>query len=219
MFVRLLSLLLIFAFAFSAPARAAEPTNRPTSGYVRVLLETSKGDIIVAVDVRRAPKTSRNFLAYVDDGRLNGTEFYRSARKKADPTKGYIQGGIRTNLRRSLPPVKHEPTTQTGIKHEHATISMARKDRLGSATGNFFLTVGATHYMDATANYAGYAAFGRVVAGMNIVKRILAVPTSGGTGPMKGQMIDNPVKIIRAKRLDGKPRPSGYPKAWLIWER
>jgi len=177
------------------------------------------GKIIVAVDVKRAPATSRNFLAYVDDGRLNGTEFYRSARKKADPKTGYIQGGIRTNLRRALPPVTHEPTTRTGIKHDHATISMARKDRLGSATGNFFLTVGDTYYMDATANYAGYAAFGRVVAGMPVVKRILAVPTSGGTGPMKGQMIDNPVKIIRARRLDGIPRPTGYPKAWLIWER
>jgi len=219
MLARLLPLLLIFAFTFSAPTHAAEPTNRPTAGYVRVLLETSKGDIIVAVDLRRAPKTSRNFLAYVDDGRLNGTEFYRAARRKANHRLGYIQGGIRTNLRRALPPVKHEPTTQTGIRHTHATISMARKNRLGSATGNFFLTVGDTHYMDATANYAGYAAFGRVVSGMNVVKRILAVPTSGGTGPMKGQMIDTPITIIRAKRLDGKPRPTSYPKAWLIWER
>ncbi|MCB2014937.1 MAG: peptidylprolyl isomerase [Sphingobium sp.] len=219
MIIRLLRLLLICLCFSAAPLRASEPANRPTPGYVRVLLETTKGKIVVAVDLKRAPRTSRNFLAYVDDGRLDGTEFYRSARRKANPKLGYIQGGIRTNLRRALPPVAHEPTTVTDIKHLDATISMARKDRLGSATGNFFLTVGTTPYMDAHSGYAGYAAFGRVVAGMNVVKRILAVPTSGGTGPMKGQMIDDPVKIVRARRIDGKPQPTKYPRAWLIWER
>lgn len=219
MIIRLLRLLLICLSFSMTPLRAEEPVNRPTPGYARVLLETTKGKIVVAVDLKRAPRTSRNFLAYVDDGRLDGTEFYRAARRNANPKLGYIQGGIRTNLRRALPPVAHEPTNITGINHLDATISMARNDRLGSATGNFFLTVGATPYMDAHPGYAGYAAFGRVVAGMDVVKRILAVPTSGGTGPMKGQMIDDPVKIVRARRLDGKPHPTGRAKAWLIWER
>lgn len=177
------------------------------------------GRIVVALDTRRAPKTSANFLAYVDDGRFDGTSFYRAARRKSNAKFGYIQGGIRTDLRRALPPVAHEPTNLTGIHHLDATISMARKSRLRSATGNFFLTVGATPYMDARPGYAGYAAFGRVIAGMDVVKRILARPTSGGAGPMKGQIIDQPVKIIRATRIDGKPRPSGFPKAWQIWEK
>jgi len=197
---------------------AAEPANRPAAGFVRVAIETSMGTIVVATDTRRAPSTSANFLAYVDDGRFDGTTFYRAARRKEQPKLGYVQGGIRTDLRRALPPIAHEPTSQTGIRHLDATISMARKDAVGSANGNFFLTVGATPYMDAQPGYPGYAAFGRVVAGMDVVKRILAVPTSGGTGVMKGQMIDKPVTIIRARRLDGKPRPSGLAKAWLIWE-
>lgn len=202
-----------------ANAALAQHADRATPGWVRVELVTSLGRIVVAADVKDAPKTSANFLAYVDDGRLDGTSFYRAARRTADPKLGYVQGGIRTNLLRALPPVAHEPTDVTGIRHLDATISMARKDRLGSATGNFFLTVGATPYMDASPGYAGYAAFGRVVAGMDVVKRILALPTGGGTGEMKGQMIERPVEIIRARRIDGRPRPSGRAKAWLIWEK
>lgn len=218
MIVRLFAFLLSVMF-ISGPSVANAPANRPTPGYVRVALQTSKGTITVAVDVQHAPKTSANFLAYVDDGRLDGTTFYRAARRKSAPQFGYVQGGIRTDLRRALPPVPHEPTSQTGIRHLDATISMARKDRLGSASGNFFITVGATPFMDQEGAYPGYAAFGRVVAGMDVVKRILAAPTSGGVGPMKGQMIDDPVTIIRARRLDGKPRPTGRAKAWLIWEK
>lgn len=215
---RLLVLSLLSLICFPAPSGAAEPANRPVPGHVRVAIETSMGTITVAVDTKRAPRTSANFLAYVDDGRLDGTSFYRAARRKEQPKLGYVQGGIRTDLRRALPPIAHEPTSQTGIRHLDATISMARKDAVGSANGNFFLTVGDTPYMDARPDYPGYAAFGRVVAGMDVVKRILAVPTSGGTGAMKGQMIDRPVTIIRARRLDGTPHPSGLAKAWLIWE-
>ncbi len=210
----LLSLLLL---SFSSAAMA-QLVNRPMPGYVRVELVTSMGSIIVAVDTKRAPLTSANFLTYVDDGRLDGTSFYRAARRKTDQKLGYIQGGIRTNLRRALPPIPLEPTNITGIRHLDATLSMARQDRPNSATGNFFLTVGATPYMDASGAYQGYAAFGRVVAGMNVVKRILALPSGGGEGPMKGQMILKPVTLIHAKRLDGTPKPSGRPKAWLLWE-
>ena len=130
-----------------------------------------------------------------------------------------MQGGIRTDVQRTLPPVAHEPTSMTGIRHLDATISMARGGAPGSAMGNFFITVGATPFMDANGAYPGYAAFGHVVAGMDVVKRILALPTSGGTGAMKGQMIEKPVTIVRARRLDGKAKPSGRAKAWLIWEK
>lgn len=202
----------------TAPA-AAQSASKPTPGYVRVELVTSLGRIIVALDMKRAPGTSANFLRYVDDGRLDGTSFYRAARRKTDPRLGYVQGGIRTNLRRALPPIPLEPTSLTGLSHLDATLSMARQDRADSATGNFFLTVGATPYMDASGAYQGYAAFGRVVAGMDVVKRILALPSGGGEGVMKGQMILKPVTLIRARRLDGAPRPSGRPKAWLLWEK
>lgn len=201
----------------AAPILAHEPTgDRPTPGFVRVRIDTTEGPFVVAVDTRHAPATAANFLAYVDDERFDGTTFYRSARRKSAPELGFIQGGIRTDARRMLPPFAFEPTGKTGIKHLDATISMARGDSTNSAGGNFFVTVGPTPAMDAAGQYKGYAAFGRVVAGMETVKRILAKPTGGGAGAMKGQMIFQPVLLRSVRRLDGAPHPSGRPKVWKI---
>lgn len=207
-------LLLLFALllpqaAFAAPAKAP-------AGTVRVAIDTDLGRIIVAVDQRRAPLTAANFLTYVDDRRFDGVTFYRAARRKSAPTFGLIQGGIDTDLRRALPPVRHEPTSKTGLRHLDATISMARPDRPNSAMGNFFITVGAIPRMDAQGDYIGYAAFGRIVGGMDVVKRILAVPTCCGSGPMRGQMIVKPVRILRTVRLDGVAKPTKGPRPWLI---
>ena len=209
----LFSLLAVLA---ATPAAAQQPAHRPTPGFVRVRLDTSAGPITVALDARRAPKTTANFLSYVDDGRFDGTVFYRSARKKVAPKFGFIQGGTRQDARRLLPPFPLEKTTQTGIKHLDATISMARPAYGGSAGGNFFITVGAAPNMDAADQYEGYPAFGRVVAGMDTVKRILAMPTGGGSGAMKGQMLLREVAIVRAVRLDGKAKPTGLVKPWLM---
>lgn len=214
-----LRLAVLFVACGAWAAQALPLADRLTPGYVRVQLETSEGAIVVALDMRRAPKTSANFLAYVDDGRFDSTSFYRAARSKRGQRTGYVQGGTRTDVRRNLPPVEHEPTSQTGIRHADGTISMARGGSPGSAMGNFFITAGAAPIMDAQGGYAGYAAFGHVVSGMDVVRRILAKPTGGGVGPMRGQMILNPVKIIRARRLDGAPKPTGRAKAWLLWER
>ena len=210
--VRIAALLLFFCPALAA----AIPANRPTPGYVRVAIETSVGTIIVAVDQKRAPLTSANFLTYVDDGRFDGVTFYRAARRKSDPKLGLIQGGIDTDARRSLPPVAHEPTSKTGILHLDATLSMARPNRPDSAMGNFFITVGATPNMDARGDYIGYAAFGHVVAGMDVVRKILSVPTCCGSGPMRGQMIVKRITILRMRRLDGVAKPSRGVKPWLI---
>lgn len=208
-------LLLLFLALLAAPV-VAVPANRPTPGYTRVAIETSLGTITIAVDRKRAPRTSANFLTYVDDGRFDGVTFYRAARRKSDPRFGLIQGGIDTDARRSLPPIPHEPTSGTGIMHLDATLSMARPNRPNSAMGNFFITIGATPNMDARGDYIGYAAFGHVVAGMDVVRRILAAQTCCGSGPMRGQMIVKPVQIVRARRLDGTPSPSRGVKPWLI---
>lgn len=202
-------LVLLFFLVLAATANA-----RPT-GLVRVRLVTSEGPIVLALDARRAPRTTANFMAYVDDGRFDGTIFYRASRRKTAPRFGFVQGGIRTDARRILPPFPHEPTTRTGIRHLDATVSMARGAKPGSAGGNFFITVGATPSMDARGDYPGYAAFGRVVAGMDTVRRILGKPTGGGSGAMAGQMILQPVRLIRAQRLDGVARPTGRTKTWL----
>ena len=117
------AMLLVFRLCLlllcAAPAAAlALPANKPTPGYARVAIETSVGTIIVAVDLKRAPRTSANFLTYVDDGRFDGVTFYRAARRKSNARLGLIQGGIDTDLRRSLPPIPHEPTSKTGLRGE-----------------------------------------------------------------------------------------------------
>lgn len=209
------ALILAGILTLVAPAIAnAQSADRPTPGFVRVRFVTSAGPIVLALDARRAPKTTANFLAYVDDRRFDGIVFYRAARSRLAPTFGYIQGGIRTDARRILPPFPHEPTTRTGIRHDNGTISMARRAEPDSAGGNFFITVGPMPSMDATATSPGYAAFGHVVAGMAVVKRILAAPTQDGA--FKGQMIVRPVTILTARRLDGTPRPTGRARGWLV---
>ncbi|WP_016747241.1 peptidylprolyl isomerase [Rhizorhabdus wittichii] len=188
------------ALLATAPAQAV-----PAPSLVKVALKTSEGTIVVAVDTKRAPITANNFLAYVDQKKLDGTTFYRAARAIGNPKRGFIQGGVHRDARRSLPPIRHEPTSKTVIHHVDGAISMARREP-GSAMGEFFILAGAAPAMDAKpgggdAN-AGYAAFGKVVSGMPVVKRILAVPTwPGGAGAMKGQLIRQPVKIIEAKRI------------------
>ncbi|MCW3836176.1 peptidylprolyl isomerase [Sphingomonas canadensis] len=210
---------ILFSLAALLALGAAPPAGQqtqPIPGMVRVRLVTSEGNIVLALDTRRAPKTTANFLAYVDDGRLNDTLFYRAAKRTGAPRFGFIQGGIGTDYRRMLPPVKLEPTSQTGIRHTDGVISMARSANPDSGTGNFSLLIGPNPALDAKPGNPGYAAFGRIIAGMDVAKRILAKPVGGGRGAMKGQMILAPVKILRAERLDGRPQPTRGPKPWLI---
>lgn len=211
------TLLLLIALAVFAPTPiAAQTATHAAPGYVRVRFDTSAGPFIVALNARRAPATTRNFLAYVDDGRFDGTQFYRAARRKSDPKLGFVQGGIRTDARRILPPFPHERTDRTGVKHVDGAISMARRPEANSAGGNFVLLLGAMPSMDAKGDYDGYAAFGRIIAGKSTLQRILAMPTGGGMDAMKGQMILKPVRILRARRMDGTPKPTGGPKPWLL---
>ncbi len=204
-------MLLIMLALFAATGADA----RRSTGLVRVRIDTSVGAITVALDTRRAPATAANFLAYVDDGRFDGTTFYRSARKKTDPRFGFVQGGIKTDARRILPPFPLETTRITGLRHLDGTISMARHDDPKSAGGNYFICVGPIPSLDASATSKGYAAFGHVIAGMDVVRRILAAPTTGGSAATRGQMLANPIRVIRMVRLDGKPKPTGRPRQWL----
>lgn len=204
----LLAMMLALMVGSAADARRA-------SGLVRVRIDTSVGAITVALDTRRAPATAANFLAYVDDGRFDGTTFYRAARKKTDPRFGFVQGGIKTDARRILPPFPLETTRMTGLRHLDGTISMARHDDPKSAGGNYFICVGPIPSLDASATSKGYAAFGHVVAGMDVVRRILAAPTAGGSAATPGQMLASPIRVIRMVRLDGKAKPTGRPRQWL----
>ena len=212
--MRILVGLLALALLGASPGAPAEPP------VVRVKLTTAAGVIVLAIDVKHAPASARNFLAYVDDGRLDGTRFYRAARRKGAPQLGFVQGGIDTDARRRLDPVAFEPTSKTGLRHVDGAISMARYEGLNTATGNFSLMVGASPNMDARPGSPGYAVVGRIVGGMDVVKRILATPTNpGGEGAMKGQLMTRPVTIVKAERLDGVSHPTGRAKVWLLFQK
>jgi peptidyl-prolyl cis-trans isomerase A (cyclophilin A) len=194
-----LAMLVRFALALSAftaaplAAQATAPAA-PAGDMVKVALDTSAGRIVLALDRAHAPVTTANFLKYVDTGRLNGESFYR-AMKYGDG--GLIQGGVTSNSKKLLPPIKHEPVSETGIRHVAGTVSMANLGP-GTARSDFFILTS-----DAPSFDASFAAFGKVVEGMDVVKAILASPVSPtkGAGPMKGQMLDPVVKISRASRV------------------
>jgi peptidyl-prolyl cis-trans isomerase A (cyclophilin A) len=174
----------------------------PKEDLVPVAIETSLGRIVIALDRGRAPVTTANFLRYVDGGRFNGQTFYR-AMKNGDG--GLIQGGITTDARKLLPPVAHEPTSQTGLKNVTGAISMANAGP-GTAKADFFILLSDMPGLDANGpggDANGFAAFGRVVEGMDVVRKIFDSPVSAtkGTAAMKGQMLDPPVKIVKAARV------------------
>jgi peptidyl-prolyl cis-trans isomerase A (cyclophilin A) len=188
-----------------ATERPAPKAAEPLPDKVRVRLDTAAGAIVVELDAKRAPITAANFVQYVDEKRFDGTTFYRAAPTKGSPGRGFIQGGIRRQYRLMLAPIAHEPTTTTGIKHEAGTISMARAADTGvGAMGDFFILTSAMPSMDAKGDKPGYAAFGKVVEGMDVVRRILAAPTiaNAGRGAMRGQILAEPVKIVSARRVD-----------------
>ncbi|WP_324750407.1 peptidylprolyl isomerase [Sphingomonas sp. LY54] len=199
--------LLALALLPLVPAQAQEPAPAaaPQPAVIRVVLETAEGPIVLALEKERAPVTTANFLRYVDGKRLDGVAFYRAT--PIGQGYGLIQGGVRNDPKRVLPPIAHEPTTKTGLSHVDGAISMARAAP-GSANADFFITVGDLVSMDADpkqpGDNQGFAVFGRVVEGMDLVRRILAAPTSptAGEGAMKGQMLAPPIPIVRARRAD-----------------
>ena len=194
-----------FAFALSALLAQPLPAQMagPPSDLVKVALDTSAGRIIVAVDKGKAPITAGNFLRYVDSGRFNGESFYRAMPYM---NGGLIQGGITSDSRKLYPPIAHEPTTSTGLKHVAGTLSVAR-GAPGSARDGFFILTTDIPGFDADPSLpgdnAGYAAFGHVVEGLEVVNRIFAMPTSPtkGEGALKGQMLDPVVRITKAARI------------------
>ena len=155
---------------------------------------------MLALDRGRAPLTTANFLKYVDAKRFDGETFYRAMHYGSG---GLIQGGIRSDARKLFPPIAHEPTSQTGLKQSPGRSSMARCGP-GTRAGRL-LHPDRRHpgVRRAAAASHGFAAFGQVVEGMDVVKAILAAPVSPtkGEGAMKGQMLDPPVKIVKAARL------------------
>jgi peptidyl-prolyl cis-trans isomerase A (cyclophilin A) len=187
--------------AFSAPAFAQATSVdllRPPihSDYVPVAIETSLGRIVVALDRLHAPLTTENFLRYVDSRKFDGESFYRAMPYGAG---GLVQGGITSDARKLNPPVPYESSEKTGIQNKAGAIAMAAFAP-GKAQADFFIE---TIDIPAFDGPNGFAAFGQVIEGMDVVKAILAAPVSPikGEGPMKGQMLDPPVKILKVERV------------------
>ncbi|AYV48422.1 peptidylprolyl isomerase [Caulobacter flavus] len=187
-------------------APAVQPTPAPTpKPATRVAVETPLGRIVIELHTKEAPITTANFLRYVDQKRYDGATFFRASRAPGAPEYGLIQGGVQGDPKRVLPPIAHEPTTRTGLKHVSGTVSIAR-NAPGTATSDFFILIGDAPGLDAnpaaSGDNQGFAAFGTVVEGMEVAQKILALPTPGkAINPvMAGQIIDPPLKIISARR-------------------
>jgi len=197
--------LFLAAMAAVATIAGGADAQPAPAGAVRIALDTADGPILVEVYPDKAPITAGNFLRYVDEKRFDGATFYRASKVPNAPEYGLVQGGVQNDPKRVLKPIAHEPTTKTGLSHVNGALSMGRTSP-GTATSDFFICVGDMTYMDADpkqpGDNLGFAAFGKVIEGMDTVKKILAEPTSptAGEGVMKGEILAKPVKIITARR-------------------
>jgi peptidyl-prolyl cis-trans isomerase A (cyclophilin A) len=188
----LLAVLGLAVLASAAPAHAQE--------LPRVLIKTELGDIEAEVDTIRAPNTAANFLRYVDLGFYKFGRFHRTVRadnQPADKVKiEVIQAGLDSLRVKDFPPIKLERTKLTGLRHKDGTLSMAR-DGPDTATSDFFLCIGDQPSLDfggkRNPDGQGFAAFGRVVLGMDVVRKIQSAPS-------QGQKLLPPVAILSIAR-------------------
>jgi Peptidyl-prolyl cis-trans isomerase (rotamase) - cyclophilin family len=163
--------------------------SHPTYKNPHVIIETNFGNIEVELYPEKAPKSVHAFLSYVDSGLYKNCSFYRVLKEENQPSAAFktelIQGGIwQTNYKKgiALPHIPHEPTNVTGLLHTNGTISLARTAP-GTASSEFFICVGDQHDYDyggrANPDGQGYAAFGKVFKGMDVVKEIHHQPEDG----------------------------------------
>lgn len=167
------AILVFAAFLVSGATAVAQPAAPP-----RVVIDTAAGQIEIELDTSRAPRTVANFLRYVDEPFFDGTSFYRTVTLGNQPDNlikiEVIQGGA-DGTKVAHDPIALEPTSITGLKHLDGTVSMARNGP-DTATSEFFICVGDQPELDMggrrNPDGQGFAAFGRVVKGMEIVKLI-----------------------------------------------
>lgn len=181
----------------------AQDAAKPKSKTVRALIQTELGEIEIEIETERAPITAENFLKYVDAGHYDGGRFHRTVKLNPDNQPNnqikieVIQAGVNPEKeKQGFPPIKLEGASVTGIKHKDGTVSMAR---LGpdTAVSDFFICVGDQPELDfggkRNADGQGFAAFGRVVKGMEVVKKI-------HQSPVEAQRLTPPIKISSIRR-------------------
>lgn len=189
-------------FAPSVPQQGGAPPISAAS--VAVVLETSLGRIEIAVDTAHAPITAANFLRYVDGGRYDGGRFHRSVRPGTETNTAVpiqVIQASRAPQARDFAPIPLERTSVTGLKHVDGAVSMARSGP-DSATSDFFICIGDQPALDdggaRNKDGLGFAVFGRVIAGMDVVRRIQAAPVFPGS-----QTLQPPVPILTVRRRAG----------------
>jgi len=183
--------------------------SKMSSDNPHVTLETEMGDIVIEVMIDKAPISGGDFLTYVEQGLYEGEGFYRVVRAddndNGSPKIDVIQGGL-IDYEQGLPYIAHETTEMTGIKHTDGTMSLAR-DEPGTGSAAYFVIVlgdqpSLDYGGDRNPDGQGFATFGKVVSGMDVVRKIHSVPTDrfveeeGYTG---GQILKEPVRIISAR--------------------
>ena len=182
-----LTVLLCMLFALGAsPAPATSPEAATVGPKVEIV--TSQGTIVVQLDAVRTPKTTANFMHYVDTKFYNGGSFFRAV-------PGFvIQGGNKPKESDSDTKLELETPAKTGVLNTDGAISMARTRDPNSATSEFFICDGQQPFLNGTAIAPGYAAFGHVISGMDVVRKIARLPVDG-------QMLLEPVTIEKITRL------------------
>ena len=204
--MRYRAMITLAAAALAGCATEARVTGDP----VRVDLVTERGVITLELATDKAPLTVANFLHYVDEGALDGGSFYRTTRPGNDPLITVIQGGLWAPWEADMdegfappfPPIAHETTELSGLSHGDGVISMARSEP-GTASSEFFINVGANPSLDyggeRNPDGQGFAAFGKVIGGMDVVNAIHAAQAQPGEG-FEGQIFVEPVKINSVRR-------------------
>ena len=177
----------------------------------RVRVQTELGDIVVEVDATRAPQTTANFLKYVDAGHYDGGTFHRTVRLDNQPESPVkievIQAGVAADqAKQGFPAISLERTNVTGILHKDGVVSMARGTP-DSATSGWFITINDQPSLDfggaRNPDGQGFAAFGRVVSGMDVVRKIQAAPSSANMSTnVEAQRLTPPVKILKVSRVN-----------------
>ena len=186
-----------FIVAVAASALAQD------ASLVRVVIVTELGNVEVAVDTARAPDTAANFLRYVDAGHYDGGQFHRTVTMQNQPDNdvkiGVIQASVNPDRADAgFGPIPLERTTVTGLAHLGGVISMARGTP-DSATSSFFFCIGDQPSLDfggaRNADGQGFAAFGRIISGGEVVRRIQARPADV-------QRLEPPIRITSVRRAD-----------------
>jgi peptidyl-prolyl cis-trans isomerase A (cyclophilin A) len=180
--------LLVISTAFASPTTKTTPAQR-------VKLVTTLGDIVIELDAAKAPKSVENFLAYVKAGHYNDTLFHRVI------DNFMIQGGgfdVNVNQKPTQPPIPLE--SRNGLKNDRGTVAMARTNVPDSATSQFFINVKNNDFLNGQEGPVpnGYAVFGKVVVGMDVVDKIRAVQTNGNNGSPMPNMPTTPILIKTA---------------------